>query len=291
MQSMTGFGNAEGKVGKGRLYVEVRGVNHRFTDFNIKIPPKMTILESKIRSYLRSNFPRGKVEVFFKEKGSLFGGTTISVDTKLAHKYLNVITRLRKELKLSGNNDFLQIIGIDRLLHVEEEEGSYGELWGQIEELLTKAVDHVLKMQLKEGRHILADHRRRLTKVHNLIGKIRKRSARAAGLFARRMRRKAEAGANKQAVSTQQKADMEAAIYGKLDIAEELTRLDSHLKQYSDFLHLNEPISRRLDFLLQEINREVNTVGSKASDARICQIVVELKTEVERLKEQVQNIQ
>lgn len=290
MRSMTGYGTAEGKVGKGKLFVEIKSVNHRFSEFNIKIPPKMGILESFIRRYLESKFERGKVDVFFREKRSLLGGVSIVLDMDLVHKYNKMITKLKKDLNLKSNEDFLGIVGLDRIMHVEEQEGSYEKFWSQIASLLDKAALHVIKMQLKEGRYILADQRSRLKKIDALIKKISGHSARVHDKNYERVRKKvAIQGGNN---IDEQRLKMEVAyLGGRQDIAEELTRLASHIEQYMQLSISRKPVGRRLDFLLQEMNREINTIGSKAADAKVSQIVVECKAELERLKEQIQNIE
>lgn len=292
MRSMTGFGTSEGRVGKGRLFVELKSVNHRFSEFNIKIPGRMSILESRIRAYLQPRFQRGKVDVFFREKEPLFGGVTISIDTDLAHKYHRAIGKIRKELKLDGDGDFLRVVGLDRLLRVEEQEGSYERLWKSIESLLASAAKHVTVMQNKEGAHIKQDQIKRLRHVGELVKKIRSQSARVLGQHFDRVRRKVAAGGQEGSGVDEQRLQMEVAFLGgRQDIAEELTRLESHIKQYSDLIASREPMGRKLDFLLQEMNREINTIGAKAADAQISQYVVDCKAELERLKEQVQNIE
>ena len=292
MKSMTGYGTAEGPVGKGRLYVEVKSINHRFSEYNIKIPPRMGSLDSHIRGHLQKYFQRGKVDVFFKERGALFGGASISIDTDLARGYHNAIKKLRKELGLKGDGDLLQTIGLDRIIHVEEREGSYERLWGQIAKLLEKATSNVIAMQTKEGKHIKIDQEHRLKRVEFLVGKIGAQSERVLEQHFDRVRKKVSGGHSGAAVVDEQRLQMEVSyLGGRQDIAEELTRLESHVKQYVDLIKLKEPVGRKLDFLLQEMNREINTIGAKAADAAISKLVVECKAELERLKEQVQNVE
>lgn len=290
MRSMTGYGTAEGRVGKGKLFVEIKSVNHRFSEFNIKIPPRMGILESYVRGHLEPKFERGKVDVFFKEKQPLFGGVSIVADMELARKYHRIITKLRKDLGIRGEGDFLNTVGLERIIHLEEREGHYEKLWGQIATLLNKATAHVIKMQMREGAHILRDQQRRLNKIDGLVKKVFTHSKRAQKVNYDRVRKKvAGQGGNN---IDEQRLQMEVAyLGGRQDIAEELTRLASHVKQYSELANGKEPVGRKLDFLLQEMNREINTIGSKAADAKISQVVVDCKAELERLKEQIQNVE
>lgn len=291
MRSMTGYGTAEGRVGKGRLFVEIKSVNHRFSEYNVKIPPRMGVLESHIRRALQPLFARGKVDVFFKEKEPLFGGVALNVDLELARKYHHLVTKLRRELEIDGDDDFLEIVGLDRIIHIEEREGSYERLWGQIAGLLKRAATHVLTMQRKEGEHLQRDQEKRLAVVRGLIKRIRGQSARVLGQHHERVRRKVSGGQEAAVVDEMRLQQEVAFLGGRQDIAEELTRLASHVGQYAGLMRRREPVGRKLDFLLQEMNREINTIGAKAADAHISQLVVDCKAELERLKEQVQNVE
>jgi uncharacterized protein (TIGR00255 family) len=290
MDSMTGYGTAEGKVGKGRLFVEIKSVNHRFNEINVKIPPRMGVLESHIRKRLVAKFPRGKVDVFFKEKEPLFGGVNIALDTELARQYKRILGKLRRSIGVESKADFVQVVGLDRLLRVEEKEGSYERLWAQIARHVDKAASGVITMRAREGEHIKRDQRKRLEKVGALIKRIKKQSDAALGRHFDRLRKKVQGAAGPQVDEQRLQAEV-AYLGGRQDIAEELIRLASHVKQYGSLIRAREPIGRKLDFLLQEMGREINTIGAKASDAKISQLVVDCKSELERLREQVQNVQ
>jgi uncharacterized protein (TIGR00255 family) len=290
MKSMTGYGTAEGKVGKGRLYIEIKSVNHRFSEINTKIPGRMGVLESRIRDQLKPNFSRGKVDIFFKEKESLFGGSNIRIDLATAKKYKNSIAKLRRELGLKGEYDFMDLIGLDKILKVEESTGSYGRLWSQVSKLLKQAATQAMKMREKEGQHIFKDQKLRLKRIAALVKRVKTLSVKAQQRNLTRLRKKVVV--NGGGVGDEQRLQAEVAyLGGRQDIAEELVRLESHIKQYGDFIKTKGAIGRRVDFLIQEMNREINTIGAKASDARISQIVVNCKAELERLKEQIQNVE
>ncbi len=287
---MTGYGTAEGRVGKGRLFVEIKSVNHRFNEVNVKIPPRMGALESRIRKYLSSQFPRGKVDVFFKEKEPLFGEVEITLDTQMARKFKRLLERARRDLGIEARGDFLQIVGLDRIIRIEEKEGSYEKLWSQISKLINSAASGVSVMRKREGQHIRLDQQRRLKRVGALIKKIRKQSDEALRRHFSRLRKKVQGAAGPQVDEQRLQAEV-AYLGGRQDIAEELIRLESHVKQYSGLLKQKDAVGRKLDFLLQEMGREINTIGAKGSDAKISQLVVESKSELERLREQIQNVQ
>jgi len=290
MESMTGYGTSEGKVGKGRLFIEIKSINHRFCEINVKIPNRMGALESHIRSKIAARFTRGKIDVFFKEKEPLFGGVSISLDMELAREYQRLLKRLEKELGVSAEEGFLQSVGLERILRVQEREGQYEKLWSRISKLVDLACRQAAAMRVKEGAHIANDQRKRLTGLLKMIAQIKKMSDSALGNHLSRLRLKVSTSA-KTAVDEQRLQEEVAYLGGRQDIAEELLRLESHVKQYLQMIRSKEPVGRKLDFLLQEMHREINTIGSKAADAKISQKVVDCKSELERLREQIQNVQ
>jgi len=290
MESMTGYGTAEGKVGKGRLFVEIKSINHRYNEINVKIPPRMGVLEAHIRRRLAAKFPRGKVDVFFKEKEPLFGGVSIALDTELAKQYKRIIGKLRKDLSIEARGDFVELVGLERILRVEEKGGSYERLWAQIARHVDRAARGVIAMRAKEGEHIKRDQKKRLEKVGALTKRIKRQSNAALGKHFNRLRKKVQGAAGQQVDEQRLQAEV-AYLGGRQDIAEELIRLESHVKQYMSLIRARESVGRKLDFLLQEMGREINTIGAKASDAKISQLVVDCKSELERLREQVQNVQ
>lgn len=288
MKSMTGYGTAEGRVGRGRLFLEVKTVNHRFCEINIKQPPKMGVLESHIKKYLQNRYIRGKVDVFVKEKEPLFGDTELFVDTELAKKYLHCLKKLEKNLKLKASDEFLHYVAFDHFVTLKEKEGDYSRMWNQIEKLLTQACNHVDKMRGKEGSHTQQDQLKRVKLIEKYISQIHKRSSTALNRHRERVRHMVSGSGQ---VDEQRLETEVAYLGGRQDIAEELTRLESHIKQYESLLKYRDAVGRKLDFLLQEVNREVNTIGAKAADAEISRLVVDCKTELERLREQVQNVE
>jgi len=290
MRSMTGYGTAEGNVGKGRLFIEVKSVNHRFCDINLKLPPKMNIVEPHMRRYLQDIFARGKIDVFVKEKRPLFGGVKLSLDIDLAEKYQRQFKKLAKALDLPRDTDFLRYVGMEQFIHMVEEQGSYDKVWRQIEALLKKAAGQVRAMQQREGSHLLKDQRRSLDALAKLVDRVKRESTRALRQNEKRLRKKLMA--SHISGSDEQRLQMELSyLGGRQDIAEELTRLKSHVVQCRSLFRSTQPVGRKADFLLQEMNREVNTIGSKAADAVISRLVVDCKAHLERLREQIQNIE
>lgn len=289
MKSMTGYGTSEGKIGKGRLFIEIKSINHRFIEINVKIPGRMSVLESLIRNHMQAKFSRGKIDVFIKEKEPVFGGSSVSVDFDLALKYKNALDSLSKKLKLKPEQNFMSVVGLDRILKVSDEEGHYDKVWPQVSKLVDKAATSLSKMRDNEGKHIFIDQKKRLSILSKLVAKIKTDSQRSVDGHIRRMKKRVSdihAGVDEQRLAVEA-----ACIGGKQDIAEELVRLESHLRQYCELMTDKDSVGRKLDFLLQEMNREANTIGSKAADAKISQMIVDVKSELERLREQVQNVE
>lgn len=288
MKSMTGFGTAEGKIGKGYLFLEIKTVNHRFLDVNVKQPPKMGILESRITKYLQNRYIRGKFDVFVKEIKPLFGDLELSIDLDLARKYQNSLRSLIKKLKLSCSDEFLHYVSLDHFVTLKEKEGNYDRFWNKISSLLSRACVHVDKMRTKEGRYTQKDQQNRVKRIKKLVMTIKKASGRSMEKSKARVRKRVKEFGP---IDEQRLATEVAYIGSRQDIAEEVTRLGSHIEQYNKIIMSKGAVGRKLDFLLQEINREVNTIGSKAADVDISRLVVESKSELERLREQVQNVE
>lgn len=288
MKSMTGYGTAEGRVGKGTLFIEVKSVNHRFCDISVKHPPKMGVLESYITKYMQNRYLRGKVDVYVKEKQPLFGDVELHIDTAVAKKYQTMLRKLERELNLKASDEFLHYVGLDHFVTTKEKEGDYGKLWAQIERLFAKACDHVDLMRAREGAYIKQDQQKRVRMIERFIAQIKKRSFSSLDRHRQRVRNMVTTGG--QIDETRLETEV-AYLGGRQDIAEELTRLESHIKQYDALLKDSGAVGRKLDFLLQEINREINTIGAKGADATISKFVVECKTELERLREQIQNVE
>lgn len=288
MRSMTGFGTAEGVVGKGQLFVEVKTVNHRFCEVYVKEPPKMGGIGLLIKKHLESKYSRGKVDVYVKEVVPLLGGVEVSVDMELALKYQRALKKLSHELGLKVSDNLLDYISLDHFVTAKEKAPNYDRFWGEAKKLLDKACSRVDKMRDREGRYILKDQRQRIDKVAKTVAQIRKDALKTT----RRNENKLRERVNKLGQLDEQRLATEVAyLGGRQDIAEEITRLESHILQYKASLSERKAVGRKLDFLLQEINREVNTIGSKANDIQISRLVVDCKAELERIREQVQNVE
>ena len=278
MQSMTGYGTATGSVGHGRLIIEIKTLNHRYCELFFKIPSRMGSLESALRENLQSALERGKIEFFLRELEPIFGAADLALNVPLAKKYQKALHDLQKALKIKGQADPLASVGIDHFVSVKEKEGNYLSYSKEVITLMRKALAQVQKMRAKEGAYLLQDQKKRLKDFMGLIGRI---AVLGNHNFKRRL--------NASLTGPQENGGGTNAVT-KTDIAEELTRLQSHTQQYAALIRSKEPIGRKLDFLVQEMHRELNTIGAKAADAKVSQYIVESKSLLETLREQVQNI-
>lgn len=292
MKSMTGYGSAEGKVGRGRIFAEIKSVNHRYYDVALKIPPRLNPLDPHIRTILKNIIGRGKVEIFLKERRGITESKNLSVDIELAKKYHKCLEKLQRELgQKKSDLNLLEIIDVRDLITTEDINIDYSRYWNDIKKIVLDAAKKLDKMRLKEGAFILNDQRMRLKKIGSYVDRITAQSAESLKKYKTRIRERFCNGEGPGAIP-KERIDSEIAFLAeKADIAEELTRLKSHLEQYGQILGQKGAQGRQLDFLLQEMNREINTLGAKAGDAAISKYVINVKSELEKLREQVQNIE
>lgn len=278
MQSMTGYGAATGKVGRGRVTIEVKTFNHRYCEVTLKIPPRFGSLEKNFREVLQPEFERGKVEVFLKEAEPIFGKAALVLNLPLAKQYQQALGKLQKALKIPGKPNPLAWTSLDHFIQAREREGDYTHYQRQIEQVLQKAIAQVQKMRSKEGQFLLRDQKKRLKDFMKCQHHIETINAKD---MQKRRSESSLIAINNETPNSH---------FTKADITEELTRLKSHTRQYAELLGKKEPIGRKLDFLIQEMHREMNTIGAKASNAKVSQYIVESKSLLENLREQVQNI-
>lgn len=292
MKSMTGYGAAEGKVGKGRVFIEIRSVNHRYCDIQIKIPPRMNLLDPLFRELIKNRVERGKIELFLKERKGIAASRELSLDVALAKKYHKCLEELEKELGPNKREvHLLEVIDARELINIEDVDIDYGKYWSVIKKIAAEALQKMERMRAREGAYLLKDQKKRLKKVASYVENVAKQSGKNLSKQQTKMRKKLMKGVSGNS-HTKDRIEAEINFLSdKMDISEELTRLRSHISQYRKILMQKGAVGRQLDFLLQEFNRETNTIGAKAGDAEISKYVVSVKSELEKLREQVQNIE
>lgn len=275
---MTGYGTAAGKVGQGRVTVEVKTINHRYCEINLKIPSRLGVLEKNLKTRLQSTLQRGKIEFFLKEVEPVFGGAELVLNIPLAKQYQRALSQLQKELKIPGPANPLAWTSLDHFIQTREREGNVAHYQNQLRVLLKKAMAQVEAMRAKEGKFLEKDQKKRLKEFFRYLTHIERINQTDLE------KKKSESSFLPLG------AEPLNSNFTKIDISEEITRLQSHAKQYQGLLSSSEPVGRKLDFLIQEMHREMNTIGAKVANAKISRYIVESKALLENLREQVQNI-
>lgn len=295
INSMTGFGRSEGICCGIPFRVEVRSVNHRYCDINVKIPDGLGRLEQKVKNVVSTRFSRGKFEISISVVDTFQKGARSLIDLSNLAQYKAMLKELSSALNVSFN--IRGDIGLSDILALKGLFASTGVDYDNLEidkslmKILDMSLDELMRMRLKEGKVIFRDLMRRLSRLVSM----KKRIERHLPLVIRDMKKKYIERIKELSDIPQlnmERVYQEIAIsLERMDITEEIVRLDSHIAQLKDKLVSGGVVGRSLDFLLQELNREINTIASKASDSRISQVAVDMKAEVERIREQVQNVE
>ena len=291
---MTGFGRATREGGGVGLDVEARSVNHRHLDVRIRLPRAFADQEARLKKRVASRLSRGKVDVTVN---LVVGQSTsrLEIDEAIAAQYVEAAQRLRRAHDLGDGLDVSSLLTLPGVTSLVENEVDPDRLIGPLEAALDEAVDAMVAMRIAEGESLAAEFEGRLRTVAGLAEAFEARAGEVVEVARQRLRKRAEQIEREVGLMDEARLHQEIVIAAdRLDITEELVRLRSHVDQFRETLVSagpGEPVGRRLDFLLQELGRETNTVGSKASDAPLAQDVVELKTELERIREQVQNVE
>lgn len=291
MKSMTGYGRGESENEKIRLTVEIKTVNNRYCEIIIKQPRQYMALEDKIKKYISAHIERGRVEVFINTKEKIENAGEIKINYAQALAYNKALAQLASELRVEYQPEVYRLFNLPEVICHEDDEEDLEEVWAMLEEALAQALAQHLQMRQNEGNLILSDMLQKLQALESLAQKVSERAPMVAENYRQKLTSRLEEvlGANEL---DQDRLLQEVAIFGeKCCIDEELVRLQSHFAQFKDIVTAQGSIGRKLDFLIQEMNRETNTIGSKANDLEITSAVVEMKSELEKLREQVQNIE
>lgn len=296
IRSMTGYGRAEGRHKQTPITVEIRSVNHRHSEVVTKVPRALQSQEDLIKSLVQSRVARGRVDVAVSFNGERDPGRGLVLDRALARRYLALLTELQRELGLKGTPDVALLAGFRDIIKPAEAAGDDPGAARAAEKILARALQALDRMRRHEGRALERDLLARLQTIAGRLRAVRRRlpvivKERQARLQERVNRLLARAGGGQDGVDPSRVAQEVVLMADRSDVSEELTRLDSHVDQFRSFLRTSEPAGRSLDFLLQEMNREVNTIGSKVGDTTVTQDIVWLKAEFEKVREQVQNVE
>ena len=288
---MTGFGRGEA-IGRGRTFtVEVQSVNHRFLEVRSRVPKRLTGLEPRIQQAIQERFFRGHFEVLVLDKDLDGRARTLKVDVPLARQFVDALRTIQQALNLPGEVTLEMLTSQRDLIAVEESAESLDESWGELSPALANALEALAQMRRREGEALLANLRGHLAQVESTLAGIVDRSPALVRAQLDRLRERVAELMDGHLPDPARLEQEVALLAERSDVAEECDRLRSHLAQFRSALEQQGAQGRRLDFLLQEMNREANTIGSKSADAALAHEVVWLKTSIERLREQVQNLE
>ena len=290
LQSMTGFGRGAHTGAAYRVQVEIRSVNHRFREIVIRGSRDLPGLEEAIRARVAERVARGRVDVHVTVE-PLPGARRLHVDTDLALSYHRALETLRDNLGLETPITLELIAGFPGILALEDPSEDAATCWADVEPALEQALDGLMAMRRAEGAALAAELREAAARVAQRVEAVAERAPQVVEEYRRRLAQRVEALAGDLPIDPDRLAAEVVLFAERADIREELVRLRSHLGQFQDALQADEPVGRKLDFLLQEMVREINTIAAKAHDAVISAAVVEMKTEVERMREQAQNVE
>jgi uncharacterized protein (TIGR00255 family) len=291
IKSMKGFGRSTYE-NEGREYiVEIKSVNNRFTDINIKMPRNLNYLEEKIRKQILSNISRGKVEVSIQLNNNSDLGKKINLNTDIAKKYIEELKKLSEETNIIDNINIMDVAKFPDVLNIRIDEEAEEVIEKELFTALDSAINSFLDMRQKEGSKIKVDLENRIEVIKQKIEQISSISAGLVDEYIVKLETRIKE-LLKTDVVDQTRLAQEVVIYSdKCSVEEEITRLKSHISQFLNLLNENIAIGKKLDFLIQEMNRETNTIGSKANNLEITNFVVDIKTELENIREQIQNIE
>ncbi|AMV72646.1 YicC family protein [Desulfuromonas carbonis] len=291
IKSMTGYGKGQTAVDGLTVTVEVRSVNHRYGDVSVKAPRGLLASELEIKKRVAERLKRGKIDVFITQETAAGNSALPTLNLPLAEAYMQLFEKLARDFPLTGGVPLELLAGQRDVVLLQEGGVAEDALAGAVELALTAALDMLEKMRLAEGAATLADFEQRLATVEELLGQIESRAPQVPLEWQQRLKERLARYAQEIEIDPQRLAQELAVYADRCDISEELTRFRSHLQQFRTLFVAAEPVGRQLDFLVQELNREANTMGSKSNDAELTRSVVTLKSELEKIREQVQNVE
>lgn len=292
IKSMTGFGRADNNDGYRQFTVEIKAVNHRYNDIVIKKPKHLNYLEEKIRKFIKSKIKRGRIEVYIHLENIKDNEVYVKPDINLAKSYKSALQTLCEELKLDNNISIDMFMRFPDILNIEKKEDVEDEVWECLKGALEISLEKLQEMRIKEGEQLAKDINDRALLVEEYLKTIESRTTSVMLEYKEKLKNRVNELLDGKIVLDENKLENEVVFYAdKSNITEEIVRLYSHIKQLSSTIKSGESVGRKLDFLVQEMNREVNTIGSKAGDIHITNNVLNIKSELEKIREQIQNIE
>jgi uncharacterized protein (TIGR00255 family) len=288
---MTGYGRGESDSGIGNCAVEINSCNHRYCDISIHMPRRFTIFENSLRSFIKERFSRGHFDVFISLELNKNLTARLNVDYHLIEDYVKALQEMKEKYRLSGDLDIQTVSRLRDIWKLEEDDYEEEPIGQLIEKAVKEALTSLEEMRVKEGEALYRDIVKRIELVRDHLQQLKKELPDLSEKYRTRLQEKIRDFLGDLSVDEQRVAQEVAIMGEKSDVTEEVTRMESHLEQFLSLIESREAIGRKLDFLIQEINREINTISSKISDLFVSNTVVAIKSELEKIREQIQNIE
>lgn len=291
LKSMTGYGRTQ-KIINGRdIIVEIRSVNHRYYEYSSRIPRTYNYIDEKLKALIKQNVSRGKIDINVTINNIEGKDTEIAINKSSAEGYVNALRSVAEELGIKDDITLSKLIKLPDIFNVQKTPDDEEQLWNDVSEVANEAIEKFVKMRETEGEKLRNDILEKNALIFGMVQKIEELSPQTVENYRNRLYQKLKEILDGKEVD-QQRIITEAAVFAeKIAVDEETVRLRSHISQLTDLLDSCDAIGRKLDFIVQEMNREINTIGSKAQDLNITRLVVDMKAELEKIREQIQNIE
>lgn len=290
IKSMTGYGKAGLSIEKREYQVEIKSVNHRYLDMNIKMPRAISYLEEEVKKTITTYLKRGKIDVFVTFENNSTEGRKIQINKEIASVYIKELKKLAEEENILANIEVTEISKYPDVLSIQNEQNEE-KIKQELIEVTKQATQKLVEMRKIEGNKMAQDLLQRIEEIQQDVTKISEQSTRLIQDYVVKLESRIKEILPNHEID-QNRLAQEVVIYAdKCSVQEEITRLDSHIQQFRALLQTEEPMGKKLDFLIQEMNRETNTIGSKANCLEITNKVIDIKTQLENIREQIQNIE
>lgn len=291
VKSMTGYGRGNIEEGGRSFSVEIKSVNNRYLDVNIRLPRQLSSLEDNIRKYVASKISRGKIDIYISQEKFSQDDVTVTVDEQMAESYYNAYKFIKDKFNLQEDISLALLAKAPDVISIEKKDEDIEVIWTALKKSLDEALSMFIDMRCKEGLKLSDDIIERCNLILSKVNIIEERAPKLVEEYREKIKTRVGEYLKEVEVDESRLLNEVAFFADKSNTTEEVVRLKSHIEQFKNAFSSSEPIGRKLDFIVQEMNRETNTIGSKANDINITNLVVDIKSEIEKIREQVQNIE
>ena len=289
--SMTGFGRSQQVLGGRTIAIEIKSVNHRYFEFATRMPRGCGFMEDKLKGYMQKRVSRGKIDLYLSIVSDTALDTVVKANTELAKSYLNAINSVGDAIERNESISLASLVRFPDILTLEKQDIDEDGLWADVLTVLEAAADRFVDMRKREGARLEEDLLSRLDTVLALTTAVEEQNPKTVSDYRERLYNKIKETLGDRAIEEGRLLTEVAIFSEKVAVDEETVRLRSHVSQFREILLEDEPVGRKLDFLTQELNREANTIGSKSQNTSVAKVVVDLKSELEKIREQIQNLE